>query len=45
MLDIKVIRNNPSLVKEAMKKRNCNMDKKIELMRHVLKDRCAKMYW
>lgn len=22
-----------------------NMDKKIELMRHVLKDRCAKMYW
>ena len=30
MLDIKVIRNNPSLVKEAMKKRNCNMDKKID---------------
>ena len=22
-----------------------NMDKKIELMRNVLKDRCAKMYW
>lgn len=30
MLDIKIIRDNPEQVKEAMKKRNSNMDEKID---------------
>ena len=30
MLDIKFIRENPDLVKEAMKKRNADLDKKID---------------
>lgn len=30
MLDIKLIRNNPDMIKEAMRKRNCAMDEKID---------------